>query len=237
MYSLASVLRSLVTHKHLGKAWDLLWPPSEGHRATVVAPDLTALVPREMWPRVAFAQTAGLAIPGVHMWMPVALRAEPGGAEAPDGSEGTRTTAEDAEVVPPPGISVPRGAELVFRLPGASMSGLVNQESVPLAPASCYRRFGLEKFFGSPCIVYNGRPLARSWLVTKVANKRTFAHIEWALESEESRLLARAGEWLKVSERSAVLYEFLSVGQILANSASAGQLRERVRELGLGPLE
>lgn len=134
-------------------------------------------------------------------------------------------------------IKLSRDAQISMRLPGGFMSGLIEQESVPLAPHSCYRRYGVEKFFDSPCVIYNGKPWKRKWLVNKFANKRSFAHIDWTGNSPEYQLLARSGEWLTISGRSAILYEFLSIGQILACSASAHQLRNRVQELKLGPLE
>jgi hypothetical protein len=241
VYTLAPVLRSLVIHSNFTIAWNLLWPPSEGHRATVVAPDIAALVPREVWHRVGFAQTAGLALPGVHLGMPLAILTEKNQPEpssvAPQGSKLVATDAPSDDNAGPGRIRLSPDAQIAMKLPGGLMSGLVDQESVPLAPQSCYRRYGIEKFLDAPCIIFNGKPWKRRWLVGAVANKRSFTHINWAGESEEYQSLVGSGEWLTISGRSAILYEFLSIGQILAYSASAEQFRDRIQELHLGQLQ
>jgi hypothetical protein len=250
IYELSPTLRGLVTHDNFAKAWRLLFPPSTGERATVVAPDLLALVPREAWPQIAFAQTAGIAVPGMHLWMPVAILGdrEPNAAEArhddvsvPDAKQGGAPS-EESEAK---GVALedgrasggyPVGDHLGFKLAGGRMSGLIDQESVPLAPDSCYRRYGLHRFLDAPCMVRNGVPRSRKWLVTALANHRGIAHIEWDSKHEDHRYIAETGNWLSISGRSALLYEFVSIGQMIANSMSARQLCGRVQELDLPPL-
>jgi hypothetical protein len=253
IYELSPILRSLVTHDNFTKAWRLLFPPSTHNQATVVAPDLLALVSREAWPRIAFAQTAGIAVPGMHLWMPVAVlgdrTTEPNTAQnrhddasTPSAKQGGELPSEtvEADGDTPDGAGAPDGHPVDdhfgFELIGGRMSGLIDQESVPLAPDSCYRRYGFHKFLDAPCVVRNGVPRSRKWLVTALANHRGIAHIEWDSKHEDHQYIAETGNWLSISGRSALLYEFVSIGQMITNSKSARQLCDRVQEIGLPPL-
>ena len=125
--------------------------------------------------------------------------------------------------------------EMSMKLRGAIMSGLIDQESVPLEPDSCYRRYTLKQFLESPCVIYRGRHFSRKDVVKTFANNFGSAHLDFQGNSAEYEMLIANEEWLSVTGRNPVLYEVLSIGQIIARSASAARFRARVSELGLSP--
>ena len=227
---------------------DWCWPAGERTKITVVAPDLRALVPEDQQHRVFLAQTAGFARPGMHLWMPVALTGrEPfnppgvfpsGHSRSPSGL-GELITAEPDSVPQDKdrqkGVPIPDMASVSIRLKGSVMSGLIDQEQVPLAPASCYRRYTLPKFLASPCLIYKGKLFSRKTVVASFVNQLGPAHIDWDGKSPEYEMLTN-NEWLTITDRNPVLYEVLSIGQILSRSVSAVQFMARVAELDLGPL-
>jgi hypothetical protein len=63
VYGLASLLRGLLVHGSLARAWGLVWPSGQRPKMWIVAPDLTSLFTREQWPTVYHAQSAGFARP------------------------------------------------------------------------------------------------------------------------------------------------------------------------------
>jgi hypothetical protein len=233
VYSLAAVLRDLLIHGSFSRAWGLVWEAGRRSKITVVAPDLRVLVPEGRDDAVVFAQTAGFTVPGMHLWMPVGLSGAAPLHLSRIRSEGDRpqesavnANQERRRVV---------GDKFSFELEGAVMSGLIDQESVPLAPASCYRRYTLQQFLASPCLIHHGKLFTRKALVASFANNLGPAHIDWDGTSSEYNMLTN-NEWLEITGRSPALYEVLSIGQILSRSMSAKFFHERVAELGLGPL-
>ncbi|MEU8238252.1 hypothetical protein AB0C07_08405 [Actinoplanes missouriensis] len=245
VYGLSGLLRDLVVHGSLARAWGLVWPADKRPKFSVVAPDLNSLVATDRWPVVFHAQTAGFARPasevrpGMHLWMPVALmRAATEGKSDHDGDtpEPIHTEGSSNELLQEVDRqSFDRIGEMSMNLRGAVMSGLVDQESVPLAPDSCYRRYTLKQFLESPCVIYRGRHFSRKDVVKTFANNFGSAHLDFHGDSAEYEMLIANEEWLSVTGRNPVLYEVLSIGQIIARSASAAMFRARVSELGLSP--
>ena len=234
VYGMGSILRDLLIHGSFARAWGLVWDAGSRPKITVVAPDLSALVPEALDPAVNFAQTAGLALPGIHLWMPVALskaapfpspRVHEDGLGAREGVSQTNMEEAPLEV---------RAEKFSIKSQGAIMSGLIDQESVPLAPPSCYRRYTLQKFLASPCLISRGKRYNRKTVVNAFANNLGPAHIDWDGNSPEYDMLT-SNEWLEITDRSAILYEVLSIGQILSRSASAALFHDRVASLGLEP--
>jgi hypothetical protein len=115
----------------------------------------------------------------------------------------------------------------------ARMSGLIDQGKVPVGAGSSYRRYKLGKYLDSICLIHMGRPFTRAELVKNYANKYGGIHIEWAESGEEHRAMAEAGAGVTISDRNPVLYELLSIGQTLANSADALILRNAADAAGL----
>ncbi len=235
VYGLAAVLRDLLVHGSFARAWGLVWEPGRRPKITVVAPDLAELVPEGMDRVVVFAQTAGFARPGIHLWMPVGLSeaASPPSAGVHDDRIGTE--ADSTQTNPGEAQHKISAERFSVKLEGAIMSGLIDQESVPLAPESCYRRYTLPKFLASPCLVHRGQRFTRRSVVSSFANNLGAAHIDWEGRSAEYDMLTN-NEWLEITGRSPALYEVLSIGQILSRSASAALFRNRVAGLGLEPL-
>ncbi|WP_410592844.1 hypothetical protein [Amycolatopsis sp. lyj-23] len=230
VYALAGHLRTLLHDGAFNRAWGAVWPADERAKPTVVAPDLTALVPRPTWPRVVHAQTAGLAVPGVHLWMPVAF--------GPDTGSGADNERKATPAVAPPEVETSQEAwlkQVHLSMRGAVPSGLIDQESVPLAPESCYTRLTVAQFLQAPCMIQRGRPISRQHLVKVFANNLGAAHLDWDGKDEDYRLLAEPGQWLRLSSRNPALLEILSIGQILARSQAARLFRERVASLNLDP--
>jgi hypothetical protein len=178
-----------------------------------------------MLPQVVYAQSAGLAVPGMHLWMPVALRRAPQAAS----DELPVPVADDAE-------RIPVGQSLGFGLKGGILSGLIDQSKVPLAPASCYRRYKLKQFMASPCIVSDGRWISRERLVSDFVNQFGGAHLTWSDIDSKYRDLTDSGRWMRIRGRSPAVFELLSIGQIVVRSESVRLFRERVRQLRLEPL-
>jgi hypothetical protein len=204
-----------------------------------VAPDIESLAPRDKydWSRIAFAQTAGLETPGRHMWMPLMLMQ---GAEIlKEGSTRNAAATDESRNVElfraRRGEGQPRNSvsAMEFGARGATMSGLIDQESVPLAPRSCYQRYKVTKFLKSTCLIHMGQPITRGDLVKNYANKYGGIHIEWQESGDDHRTLAQAGAGLTISRRNPVLYELLSIGQLLANSADTSLLREAAHAAGI----
>jgi|SRR5579859_372807 len=248
VYSMAALLRDLLVHGSFARAWGLVWAPSERSKITVVAPDLAALVPENQRHRVFHAQTAGFARPGMHLWMPVALTGTetftPPGIPLPENPDPRTDLDKTNQVTSEPPAEVENGQEetrvagvtsMSMQLKGAIMSGLIDQDEVPLAPASCYRRYTLKQFLASPCLIYQGKTFTRKVVVASFANNLGPAHIDWDGKSPEYEMLTN-NEWLSITGRNPVLYEVLSVGQMISRSASAIKFRSRVAELGLDPL-
>lgn len=249
VYSMAALLRDLLVHGSFARAWGLIWAPGERSKITVVAPDLAALVPEDQRHRVVYAQTAGFARPGMHLWMPVALTGTetftPPGAPLTE-NPGSRTNLDKTAHVTSKssaeevenrqmGTRIAGVTSMSMRLKGAIMSGLIDQDRVPLAPHSCYRRYTLKQFLLSPCLIYQGREFTRKAVVASFANNLGSAHIDWDGKSPEYEMLTN-NEWLSITDRNPALYEVLSIGQIISRSASAIRFRSRVAELGLDPL-
>ncbi len=234
VYNSAATLRDLLIHGSFARAWGLVWEPGRRSKITVVAPDLRALVPEGQDDAVVFAQTAGFARPGIHLWMPVGLSKF-------TSSQDSRSRDGDRMQVNAPSPEVNEGERRIvgdkvsLQLDGAVMSGLIEQEGLPLAPASCYRRYTLQQFLASPCLIHRGKTFTRKALVASFANNLGPAHIDWEGTSPEYDMLTN-NEWLEITGRSPSLYEVLSIGQILSRSASAKFFHGRVLELGLEPL-
>jgi hypothetical protein len=201
------------------KAFNAIWANRPPEGPTVIAPDLESLLGAKQLnvEDVVFAQSAGLAVPGMHLWMPVALKGSIAkGHKEPSSSH--------------PGIPADR---VSLSLPGAQPSGLINQDSVPLAPNSCYRKYKLSSFLNSACIVYEGQRVSRKRFIRDFANNLGAAHIEWNDHKPQLRMLTESAEWLYVADRSAVVFELLSIGQILVRSRAVGVFRSRLAELGI----
>jgi hypothetical protein len=127
-------------------------------------------------------------------------------------------------------------SQVAIAPPGARMSGLINQEEVPLGEESCYKRYKLGKYLDSTCLIHMGRPFTRAELVKNYANKYGGIHIEWTESGEEHRAMAEAGMGITISGRNPVLYELLSIGQALVNSADALILRNTADAAGLSTM-
>jgi hypothetical protein len=227
---LSGHLRELLPGHGYRNAWNLMAPVEPMRSPTVVAPALETLAPKENydWSRIAFAQTAGLETEGAHWWMPLMLME---GAEFAQQTEvrnedqvvvfrAERVKADQADVIGARAIS---HTEIAPR--GARMSGLINQQKVPVGTGSCYNRYKLSKYLNSACLIHMGRTFTRADLVRTYANKYGGVHIEWNDSDEKHRAMAEAGTGITISDRNPVLYELLSIGQTLANSADAFILR------------
>jgi hypothetical protein len=234
VYSLVGILRTLLPDQAFARAWGLVWPPENRTRATLVAPDLNALVTKGDWPRVVHAQTAGLARPSMHLWLPVAFAASPFDAGHPD------PLAAALEREPPRSDGAAAAdaslSGVTLRSRGAVMSGLIDQNAVPVEPPSPYRRYRLSAFVDAPCLIHRGQAYTRGRLVRLLANQLGPAHLTWDGSESGYEMLTGSAEWLRVTARNPVLYEVLSIGQILAHSSCALAFRRRVEELQLPPL-
>jgi hypothetical protein len=231
-------LRELLPGRDYIKAWNLLAPVEPMRSPNMVAPDLEILAPKDRydWSRIGFAQTAGLETPGIHWWMPLGLMK---GAEIGQRDEvGSKRRVEifRAERVKADQIDETRD-EIVSHTKlaprGARMSGLIDQGKVPVGAGSSYKRYKLSKYLDSICLIHMGRPFTRAELVKNYANKYGGIHIEWTESGEEHRAMAEAGAGVTISDRNPVLYELLSIGQTLANSADALILRNAADAAGL----
>lgn len=233
---LAGHLRELLVHNAYNKAWNLVKPVQPMRAPIIVAPAIEALAPKEKyhWSRIAFAQTAGLALPGRHMWMPLMLMKD---AEIPN-QQSRASRVSDIPDKESPSLDEARRAGIPasaveFGMRGAIMSGLIDQDQVPLWPGSCYKQYRLKNFLSSVCLIHNGRAFTRRELVNYYANKYGGVHIEWKESGDEHRAMAEAGTGLTISQRSPVLYELLSIGQMLANSTDAKGLQEAAEDSGI----
>ena len=235
---LAGHLRELLPGNAYNRAWNLMAPVQPMRAPSIVAPALEVLAPKDKydWSRIAFAQTAGLETPGMHWWMPLCLMAGAEvGQQAAVKSEkrvelehAERAASDEASEIHKATVS-----QMNLAPRGARMSGLINQEGVPLGAGSCYRRYKLSKYLNSICLIYMGRSFTRAELVKSYANKYGGVHIEWAESGEEHRAMAEAGAGITISGRNPVLYELLSIGQVVANSADALILRSAAHAAGL----
>jgi hypothetical protein len=178
----------------------------------------------EFWPYIVHAQSAGIAVPGVHLWMPVALGAMP--PELSARLERMRASASGT------GKQAPV-THVKTRLHGGVPSGLIDQGAVPVEPPSCYRRFRLSKYLDSPCMIHNGRTISRVHLPAIFANKMGSAHVEWDKYDGDYQALTDSGRWLRLTGRNPALLEILSVGQTLVRSDAAKVFCDRVDELAL----
>ena len=118
-------------------------------------------------------------------------------------------------------------------LRGSTLSGLIDQTSVPVEAPSPYRRYTLTKFLASPCLIHYGRAFSRRELVRELANNLGGAHLDFKGGTAAYEMLTSAEEWLTVGKRNPALFEVLSIGQIVTRSESIRKLRERIKHLGL----
>jgi hypothetical protein len=120
-------------------------------------------------------------------------------------------------------------------LRGGVPSGLIDQEAVPVEPPSCYRRFRLSKYLGSPCMIHNGRTISREHLTAIFANKMGSAHVEWDRYDGDYQVLTDPGRWLRLAGRNPALLEILTIGQTLVRSDAVKAFCNRVDELEWDP--
>jgi hypothetical protein len=235
---LSGHLRELLPGRGYMRAWNLIAPVQPMRSPTIVAPELEYLAPKKKydWSRIAFAQTAGLETPSVHWWMPLCLMEGAETCQQPEVKGTQRRELLRAERTEPSQAGEIRkkiASQLEVAPPTAGMSGLIRQENVPVGPRSCYKRYKLSKYLNSTCLIHMGRSFTRAELVKSYANKYGGIHIEWAQSGEEHQAMAEAGAGITISGRNPVLYELLSIGQALTNSADALILRKAADDLGL----
>jgi hypothetical protein len=225
IYQHAAVLRLLLGDGGLSTAWRKVWPAGQRSALTVVAPDLRWIIPDNLLPYVVHAQSTGFAKPGKHMFMPVALRE--GASIAANVPAGTASHVTERD---------PAIQSVEYGLRGGILSGLIDQSKVPLAPASCYRRYRLTQFMAAGCMIVDGAWISRTKLVNDFVNQFGGAHLAWNDEELRYRNLTESARWLRIRGRSPAAFELLSIGQVVVKSESVQLFRERVRRLRLEPL-
>ena len=207
-----------------------------------MAPDITVALPPFYLAICGLGQSAGLALPpksglpGAHVWMPVArIRAHrPRGVQARRNHLQTYLARQVQERLNGQWCWT-SSATVTLRVPGAVLSGLINQSAVPIDHGP-YRRFTLEDFRNSICFIMNGTSLRRGRCGKALRKQAGPAHTEWEPSASVLQLLTGGGGAIRLTDRNALTVEVLSVGQSLANSGSAEAFCNMADRLGVRSL-
>jgi hypothetical protein len=93
------------------------------------------------------------------------------------------------------------------------------------------RLYRVSQFLSSPAIVVDGERISRHLVIKYVANKKGGAHFDFKRKKDEAayRLLDKVTEeGYALTDKDAVYFELLSIGQALAGSAHATRLRRLI---------